>query len=101
MAKERFKIPDCRCEVPSCYPPEQGYFRRGRMKSSWKLGVAQRTDGSRRVEFDDGITWGSIGQLLGYLFGDVEEAIQDKLYEQMEKAFRGTDRWVSGGNERE
>ena len=63
--------------------------------------MAQHTDGSKGVEFDDGITWGSIGQLLGYLFGDVEEAIQDKLYERMEKAFRGTDRWVSGGNERE
>jgi hypothetical protein len=101
MAKQVFTLLDLRCQDPACYPSLAKYDRRGQMKRSWHLGVAQRTDGSECVTFEDGLTWGSIGQLFGYLLGDTDEAFQDDLYEKLERAFRGTDRWVGRGNPRE
>ena len=96
----KIKIPDKRSNISSDYPPEAPHVRLGQMKRSWPIGVSQRIDGNIQISFEDGLTWGSIGQILGYLLGQVNESYQDDLYEKLEQAFRGTDRWVSGENER-
>lgn len=62
------------------------------MKQSWKTGAERRQDGSQTVAFEDGLTWGSIGQVLGYLLGDVDEKQKDELYDLMLKAYEGSDR---------
>jgi hypothetical protein len=83
----QFDIPDKRSTDPKDY---EHLYRRGRMKKSWELGVQQQE--RQMVSFMDGLTWGSIGQLLGYLFGKVDEEFQDELYERLENQYKLTDR---------
>lgn len=66
--------------------------RRGQLLRSWDLGVRQRTNGSQTLAFSDGITWGSIGQILGYLLGDIPDAEKRDLYERLLDAYSRTDR---------
>lgn len=83
------EIPDHRSTNRKDY---ENYHRRGRMKQSWHLGVeAQRKD-EEAVVFEDGFTWGSIGQILGYLLGEVDEQRQDELYDLMLKEYEQTNR---------
>ena len=96
--KHDFEIHDIRHNTPAGYPPIAGRERRTRMKNSWHMGVERRTDGNQCVSFDDGLSWGSIGQMLGYLLGEQDEGFKNDLYERMWEAFQGTDRWASGGN---
>lgn len=84
-----FNIPDRRSNESNDYAELD---RRGRMKRSWSIGVNRRRDGSETLSFDGGLTWGSIGQILGYLLGEVEDGVQDELYEQLLKAYLKTDR---------
>lgn len=85
---EKFSIPDARCNTPDCY---ENKARLGRMKSSWHLGVDHGHDGGKAVSFDEGLTWGSIGQILGYLLGDVDEEFQEELYERMYERLKQID----------
>ena len=73
-------------------PEAYQHLRRGQILRSWPIGVKQRTDGKYTVEFSDGITWGSIGQYLGYLFGEIPDDEKKQLYERLLEAFKGTDR---------
>jgi len=82
-----FEIPDKRSTAPEDY---EHFHRRGRMKQSWHLGVEQQEE--QNVSFDQGITWGGIGQILGYLFGPVDEDFQDKMYERMLNQYKLTNR---------
>ncbi len=86
------EIPDVRSTAREDY---QHYHRRGRMKKSWAMGVSQQSDGEEGVFIRDGLSWGSIGQILGYLLGEVDEDFQDELYERMLDQFRLTDRGES------
>lgn len=79
-----FEIPDKRSTDPEDYIRKN---RRGRMKQSWRIGVESRTRESPGVSFEEGLTWGSIGQILGYLFGEVDAAEQNELYEKMLEQF--------------
>ncbi len=89
------EIPDRRSTNRKDY---ENYRRRGRMKRSWRLGVEVQRKGEEVVAFEDGFTWGSTGQILGYLLGEVDEQYQDELYELMLKAYEQTNR---GGNLRQ
>lgn len=82
-----FEIPDKRSTAPEDY---EHYYRRGRMKKSWHLGVEQQKGQS--VSFNQGITWGSIGQILGYLFGPADEDFQDDIYEMLYEQYKLTER---------
>lgn len=84
----RFDIPDKRSNDPQDY---QKSVRLGQMKRSWHLGVQRQRDGHAMLSFADGLTWGSIGQILGYLFGETDDAFKDKLYEQMLMQFAQSD----------
>ncbi len=83
------EIPDIRSTAREDY---DHYHRRGRMKQSWALGIEQQTSGSEGLSIGDGLSWGSIGQILGYLLGEVDEDFQDELYERMFDQFKLTDR---------
>jgi len=83
------EIPDIRSTSPEDYDHK---LRRGRLKNSWTLGIAQQTDGTEGLSINDGLSWGSIGQILGYLLGEVDEEFQDDLYERMVDQFKLTDR---------
>jgi hypothetical protein len=83
------KIADIRSTAREDY---DHYQRRGRMKRSWALGIAQQTDGDEGLSIADGLSWGSIGQILGYLLGEVDDDFQDDLYERMLHQFKLTDR---------
>ena len=74
------ELHDCRNNEQQAYDTK---IRLGRMKASWHLGVKQAHDGSQAVTFQDGLTWGSIGQILGYLLGEVDEEMQEELYNTM------------------
>lgn len=82
-------IKDHRSPAPESY---ETAVRRGQLKRSWPLGVKQRSDGGQAVAFSDGLTWGSTGQILGYLLGEVSEKEIDQLYERLVDSFKGTDR---------
>jgi len=82
-----FDIPDKRSTNPEDY---EHFHRRGRMKQSWEMGVEQQE--KQRVSFENGLTWGSIGQLFGYLFGTVDKDFQDELYEKLLTQYKLTDR---------
>ena len=82
-------IPDIRSTNPEDYEHK---LRRGRLKQSWDLGIAKQTDGTEGLSISDGLSWGSIGQILGYLLGRVDEEFQDDLYERMVDQFEQTDR---------
>ena len=82
------EIPDIRSTAREDY---QQYYRRGRMKKSWAIGVSQQSDGEEGVSIRNGLSWGSIGQILGYLLGEVDEDFQDELYERMLDRFKLTD----------
>lgn len=84
-----FEIPDKRSNNPQDYDDDH---RLGSMKKSWRIGIGRQTDGRQMISFDEGLTWGSIGQILGYLFGDVGEAEQERLYALMRNQFELTDR---------
>lgn len=84
----RFTIPDCRANQPSAYKTAH---RRGQLIRSWDIGVRQRTDKSRSLSFSDGITWGSIGQFLGYLLGDIPKSERKKYYDRIFDSFQNTD----------
>jgi hypothetical protein len=83
------QVPDIRSTAREDY---DHYHRRGRMKNSWTNGIAQQTDGEEGLFLRDGLSWGSIGQILGYLLGEVDEDFQDDLYERMLDQFKLTDR---------
>lgn len=83
----QFEIPDMRSAMPEDYVKKD---RRGQMKRSWYIGVDDRK--LERIAFDEGLTWGSIGQLLGYLFGEVDETFQDALYERLFKSYTRLER---------
>ena len=82
-------IKDLRSSSPASYKTK---VRRGQLKRSWGLGAQQRTDGNQTIAFSDGLTWGSTGQILGYLLGSVSEEEIDQLYERLLDSYRGTDR---------
>lgn len=84
----RFDIPDKRSNDPKDY---QKSVRLGQMKRSWHLGVQRQRDGRATLSFADGLTWGSIGQILGYLFGETDDAFKNELYEKMLVQFAQTD----------
>lgn len=85
---DRFDIPDKRSNDPKDY---QKSVRLGQMKRSWHLGVQRQKDGRATISFADGLTWGSIGQILGYLFGETDDAFKNELYEKMLAQFSQTD----------
>jgi hypothetical protein len=85
----KIKIPDIRSPQPQDYDHEH---RLGQLKRSWPKGVQQQTDGDEGVFVRDGLSWGSIGQILGYLLGEVDEAFQEDLYDRMLDRFKLTDR---------
>ena len=85
----RIEIPDIRSTVPEDYDHEH---RLGQLKRSWHKGVEQQTDGTAGLSIRNGLSWGSIGQILGYLLGEVDEAFQDELYERIFDQFKLTDR---------
>jgi hypothetical protein len=85
----QFDTPDRRCIDPRDY---EEFNRRGRMKRSWEIGVQRQTDGKQMISFEDGLSWGSIGQILGYLLGQVDEGFQDDLYEKLLAQYKLTDR---------
>jgi len=83
-----FRIPDKRSTDPEAYKHE---FRLGRLKNSWRIGAEKRNQ--EELTFEEGFTWGSIGQILGYLLGEAaDEAYQEKLWEQLLAAFKATER---------
>lgn len=82
-------LPDARSDSPDDYLRKD---RRGQMKRSWALGVARQQDGRQTVRFRDGLTWGSIGQIMGYLLGDVDDALKNDLFERMLATYTRTDR---------
>jgi exonuclease III len=84
-----FDIPDRRSAKPDDYRRKD---RRGQMKRSWSIGVSRQHDQRQCISFDDGLTWGSIGQILGYLLGETDEAYQNALSERMIKVYYQTDR---------
>lgn len=88
MTVKEFKIPDVRSDDPEDY---KHLRRRKRMKDSWKIGIKRQTDGKEEIPFEDGLTWGSIGQIFGYLLGEVDESFQDKLYDQLLEQYKQTD----------
>ncbi|MBI4672137.1 MAG: hypothetical protein HY741_10785 [Chloroflexi bacterium] len=73
-----FQIPDMRSTEPKDYVHAH---RRGRLKQSWAIGVESQSN--EMLMFNEGLTWGSIGQILGYLFGDTDDAFQDEMWERM------------------
>ncbi|MFZ1398279.1 MAG: endonuclease/exonuclease/phosphatase family protein [Candidatus Promineifilaceae bacterium] len=85
---DRFDIPDKRSNNPKDY---QKSVRLGQMKRSWHLGVQRQRDERATISFADGLTWGSIGQILGYLFGETDDAFKNELYEKMLAQFTQTD----------
>lgn len=85
----KIRIPDTRSNVPQDYDHEH---RLGQLKRSWPKGVQQQTDGNEGIFIREGLSWGSIGQILGYLLGEVDEELQDDLYERMVDQFSLTDR---------
>ena len=88
VSYKRHILRDCRANDPEKYLTAH---RRGRFLSSWNIGVQQRRDGSESIEFSDGITWGSIGQILGYLFGEISENEKRDFYQRIFDAFPNTD----------
>ena len=88
------EIPDRRSTNPQDY---DSFARRGRMKQSWQIGIERQRDGKETITFEDGLTWGSIGQVFGYLLGEVDEQFQDELYELMLKEYKQTDRGKNVG----
>ena len=84
-----FSIPDKRSTDPDEYVRKD---RRGQLKRSWSMGVRRQRDSRQAVSFDDGLTWGSIGQILGYELGDTDEEYQDALFERMMEVYHHTDR---------
>ena len=89
VAYKRHILNDCRANDPHKYKTAH---RRGRFLNSWKIGVRQRTDGSESVEFSDGLTWGSIGQIFGYLFGEISDKEKREFYDRIFDAYSDTDR---------
>ena len=85
----QFDIPDRRSIDLRDY---EEFNRRGQMKRSWEIGVQRQTDGKQMISFEDGLSWGSIGQILGYLLGQVDEGFQDDLYEKLLAQYKLTDR---------
>lgn len=85
---KRFDLPDKRSNDPRDY---QKNVRLGQMKRSWHLGVERQRDGRAVISFDDGLTWGSIGQILGYLFGKSDDDFKNELYEKMLSQLAQTD----------
>lgn len=81
-------IPDKRSNDPKDY---QKSTRLGQMKRSWHLGVQRQRDGRATISFAVGLTWGSIGQIMGYLLGDTDDAFKNELYEKMLAQFARTD----------
>ncbi len=81
-------IQDCRANHPEAYKTKH---RRGQFVRSWDIGVKQRNDGSKSIGFSDGITWGSIGQIFGYLFGEMSKEQKDQIYQQLLDAYPATD----------
>lgn len=88
VAYKRHILNDCRANSPHKYKTAH---RQGRFLSSWQIGVRQRSDGSESVEFSDGLTWGSIAQLLGYLFGDIPDEEKREIFERILDAYPDTD----------
>jgi exonuclease III len=84
-----FEIPDRRIASAADY---QHRHRRGRFLRSWSIGARRRRDGPQTVSFRDGFTWGSIGQILGYLLGDIEENRKRELFDQLLAQYWSTDR---------
>jgi len=82
-----FRIPDKRSTDPDDYTHE---YRLRRLKQSWDIGVEKRNQ--EQLTFEEGFTWGSIGQILGYLLGEAPEAYQDELWKQLLATFKATDR---------
>lgn len=80
---------DLRATSPSAY---EAAYRRGRLLRSWEIGVRQRTNGSETLAFSDGLTWGSIGQILGYLLGEIPDSEKRDLYARLLDAYSRTDR---------
>lgn len=87
--RNKFSIPDKRSRSPEDYLRKD---RRGQMKRSWVIGVNRRQDGRQTVSFRDGLTWGSIGQIMGYLLGEADDAFKNDLFERMLAQYKGTDR---------
>jgi hypothetical protein len=83
---EKISIPDGRSQNPEDY---ENFLRQGRMKSSWTLGVEKSKKGER-LDIDDGLTWGSIGQVLGYLFGEEDKDFQEMLFKKMRDYYPNT-----------
>lgn len=84
-----FEIPDKRSPNPDDYIRKD---RRGQLKRSWSLGVRRQHDNRQTVSINKGLTWGSIGQILGYVLGKVDEEYQDALFERMIEVYHHTDR---------
>ena len=82
-------IPDRRHDDPAKYETKD---RRGSMKRSWQRGLERQHDERQTISFEGGLTWGSIGQIMGYLLGEVDESFQDELYERMLEQYERTDR---------
>jgi hypothetical protein len=82
-----FQIPDKRSTKPEDYDKLN---RRGRMKQSWTDGVEEQNNPT--ITLEDGLTWGSIGKLFGYLFGSEDESFQEELWEKMLTQFKRTER---------
>ncbi|MCB0020321.1 MAG: endonuclease/exonuclease/phosphatase family protein [Anaerolineales bacterium] len=80
-----FEIPDRRSTKIDHYQTDH---RRGQLKRSWAIGLHQQRNGSEEIAFNEGLTWGSIGQLLGYLLGDVDDELKDQLYDLMLSQYR-------------
>ena len=79
---------DLRATSPRKY---ETAHRRGQLLRSWEIGVRQRTNGSETIAFSDGITWGSIGQILGYLLGEIPDDEKRALYDRLLAAYPDTD----------
>ncbi len=84
-----FSIPDKRSTNPDDYVRKD---RRGQLKRSWSVGVRRQRNSRQTVSFDKGLTWGSIGQILGYVLGEADEEYQNALFERMLEIFHHTDR---------
>jgi len=82
-----FRIPDQRSTDPEGYTRE---YRLGRLKNSWHLGAEKRDQ--EELEFEEGFTWGSIGQILGYLLGEADKDFQEELWKQLLATFKATPR---------
>jgi hypothetical protein len=83
------EIPDQRSTNPEDYDHEH---RRGQFKRSWNIGIERQRTREEMVSFDDGLTWGSLGQILGYVLGDAHEAFRNELYDQMLAHYNRTKR---------